>query len=356
MGKSLRQHIIFHCVLWILSSSLYVWFRLVGVEKMYGIAIPSDEVLPLLWRTFIPVGIVLGFMFGSFDYYLYKKLYRSRSIGALNLMRVSIHIVIVVLMELLISFTHLTQLSIDFEEIRTIFNNNLYHSASFIILTSVLSGIIIEVDNKFGPGNLLNLITGKYHQPREEERIFMFLDLKSSTGIAEKLGHRKYSEFIQDCFKDLSVIKKYKAEIYQYAGDEVVLTWSAKKGLKHYNCLRTYFAFQNTLAKKALYYKSKYGIVPVFKAGVNIGIVTAAEIGEIKREIQYFGDTINTAARIESQCSPSGENLLVSKELVNRLPLTDEYVFDSMGEFELKGKEGKVELFGIHERRYQLAS
>ena len=44
-------------------------------------------------------------------------------------------------------------------------------------------------------------MTGYYQKPKEESKIFMFLDLQSSSKIAELLGHEKYSDFIQDCFR-----------------------------------------------------------------------------------------------------------------------------------------------------------
>lgn len=62
--------------------------------------------------------------------------------------------------------------------------------------------------------------------PREEDRIFLFLDLNSSTVLAEELGHIRYSELSKCCLADLALsVKKYKATVYQYVGDEAVLSW-----------------------------------------------------------------------------------------------------------------------------------
>ena len=86
------------------------------------------------------------------------------------------------------------------------------------------------MDRKLGPGILFQYLTGKYFKPREEERIFMFMDLKSSTAIAEKAGHIMYSKLIQDCYQELTTpVKDNKGEIYQYVGDEVVICWKTKK-------------------------------------------------------------------------------------------------------------------------------
>ena len=46
-----------------------------------------------------------------------------------------------------------------------------------------------QLDRILGPGVLLSYLLGRYHRPHREARIFMFLDLKSSTSLAEELGH-----------------------------------------------------------------------------------------------------------------------------------------------------------------------
>ena len=99
-------------------------------------------------------------------------------------------------------------------------------------MTLVIS-FINQVNKKYGPGVLVPLLLGKYRNPQEEERIFMFMDLKSSTTVAEELGHLKYSSFIRDCFMDINqVLLPFNAQVYQYVGDEIVVTWTVSDGLK----------------------------------------------------------------------------------------------------------------------------
>ena len=54
----------------------------------------------------------------------------------------------------------------------------------FIALIILVSLFYAEVSENIGQQVLINFLTGKYHQPIQEERIFMFLDMKSSTAIA----------------------------------------------------------------------------------------------------------------------------------------------------------------------------
>ena len=207
---------------------------------------------------------------------------------------------------------------------------------------------ILQVSDKFGQGVLISFLLGKYHRPQEDDRIFMFMDLKSSTTYAEKLGHIKYSQFIQDCFFDITdVITKYNAKIYQYVGDEVVLSWSIKEGIEHGHCINTFFAYDTLIKSKKNYYQNKYGIIPEFKAGLHLGKVTVVEVGEIKKELAYHGDVLNTAARIQGKCNDFQKRLLVSESI--KIKLENQHLFDfsGIGDISLKGKAKKVKLYGV---------
>ena len=55
---------------------------------------------------------------------------------------------------------------------------------SFVI--SIMFNVITRIDEMLGRGVLAKFFTGYYYRPREEERIFMFLDLAGSTELAER--------------------------------------------------------------------------------------------------------------------------------------------------------------------------
>ena len=218
----------------------------------------------------------------------------------------------------------------------------------YIVFVDIFLFGLRQVNLYFGENNLWKLLRGKYYHPHEEDRILMFLDLKSSTTHAERLGHIRYSAMIRDCFNDLGVVMDYGAEIYQYVGDEAILTWSIKRGTKHANCLRAFFRFKDQLAKRRAYYMKEYDAMPVFKAGIHAGIVTVTEVGKFKKEIAYHGDTINTAARIQGKCNELQQELLISGSLKDQLD-TEEYRFDRMGSLALRGKQEEVSVFAVRE-------
>ena len=214
----------------------------------------------------------------------------------------------------------------------------------------ILLNFIIQTSRKVGPGYFIPALLGKYHHPKSETRVFMFIDLRSSATIAEKIGHIRYSRLIQDCFRELDQeIFKYRAQIYQYVGDEVVLTWNVQDAVTKNRCLRLFFAFVYRLEKKREYFLKEYGVMPVFKAGGHVGEVTVAEFGNVKRQIAYHGDVLNTASRIQGKCNLFGLSLLISCPLKDILTDDARFTFEEMGDIELRGKEEKVVIIAVAE-------
>ncbi len=218
------------------------------------------------------------------------------------------------------------------------------YMASVIVVSQFYS----EVSENIGQGVLNNFFTGKYHAPTEEERIFMFLDMRSSSSIAENLGHVKYFEMLKEYYSDFSEpIVDHAGEIYQYVGDEIVVSWTMTDGLRRSNCIQCFFALRNAIVKQASKYKEKFGLLPGFKAGFHVGKVTTGEIGDIKKEIIFTGDVLNTTSRIQGLCNAFNVDILISGDLVNKLNAQSQFQMESLGIKELRGKDEKIELFTV---------
>lgn len=202
-----------------------------------------------------------------------------------------------------------------------------------------------QLNRLLGPGTLVRYLFGRYHRPRHEERIFMFLDLKGSTSIAERLDVAAYYSFLNDFFHDITgPVLATRARIYQYVGDEVVLTWPMASGLRGANCVRVFYEIEAAVQGNAPRYLARYGFVPEYKAGLHGGEVISAEIGDLKRDLVYSGDVLNTTARIQAECNRREARLLVSSELHRRLVLPPGVEAESLGEVELRGKRRAIGL------------
>ncbi len=228
-----------------------------------------------------------------------------------------------------------------------------YHvkNEGMALLLTMFTILFLRISDKYGPNRLMDSLIGKFHHPRQEERIFMFADIRSSTSIAERIGHIRFHQLLDDFFRDITDAVLYSSgEIYQYVGDEVVITWTMENGLRHGNCIRCFFAMQEALSKKAAQYRRKYGLAPEFKAGLHCGPVTTGEIGIIKRDIVHSGDVLNTTARIQSICNDYGVKILLSRRLLEKLNLPpDSYIPRKIGDIDLKGKRKKVILYTLAE-------
>lgn len=339
-------------IFWIFVFIFFIAIRYNGLVE--ELSVYTDEDLGLPVTAFYKYGLILGVLLGVFyaiieffyDEFLSKKLILGVSVIAKSF----IYFVLIVVVLSLMSHTIEEQIGIDLPNERGWWTTDpfFWNTVIYFVTASVVFSLLRIVNDKFGRGVFLNILLGKYRKPREEERILMFIDLKDSTTIAEKLGHINYSKFIQDCFTDLNmVLNKYDAEIYQYVGDEAVVTWNPKKGFKKNACVKLFFAFNTQLNKRNEYYKNRYGFMPVFKAGIHYGKLMVAEVGTVKKEIAYHGDVINTASRIQSLCNTYNAKLLVSETVLEKLNLQDQYTIDSKGSLMLTGKEKAVEVYGI---------
>ena len=212
----------------------------------------------------------------------------------------------------------------------------------------VVSLFYAEISEHMGPHVLTNFLTGRYHTPHEERRVFLFSDMKASTSIAERLGHARYFELLRAYYDALAdAIVDHGGEVYQYIGDEIVVSWPEEDGVRGNTCVRCVLRMKRDLSRKAAWFRRHFAVVPDFKAGLQVGAVTTGEIGALKREIVFTGDVLNQTARIQGLCATRGEDVLVGGELRTRLD-TDAFAFRSLGEHTLRGKEHPVEVFALN--------
>ncbi len=216
----------------------------------------------------------------------------------------------------------------------------------FFIVTIIVT--LAQINSLHRKRELWNFILGNYNTPQEVERIFCFIDLKGSTTIAEKLGHFQFAHFLKDYYSDITdAFRKTNARIYQYVGDEVIVSWSYARGYDNNNFLNCFFQMKDIFLRLRPKYEAEYGVCPDFKAGVHGGKVIVTWVGELKKEIVYVGDVVNTAARIQEQCKITGHDLLVSEELLQAAQLPEEISTEFVEEIALRGKEKSIRLYSV---------
>ncbi len=236
-----------------------------------------------------------------------------------------------------------------FENFKNLFSSYFMIGLGFGLFLSLFFNFYSIVSTIIGKNILGKLFIGMYRSPIETNRVFMFLDITSSTTIAEKIGPLKFLSLVNDFFYDVAeAVRQTKGEIYKYVGDEAIITWKMKDAIDKANCIRCFFMIDEMINKNGHLYLKKYGLIPEFKAGIHGGVSVTGELGFTKREIAYMGDVLNTTARIEEACKTYKEKTLISGDLMDMIQLPDNLTAIEVGFVKLRGKENEMKLFSIH--------
>lgn len=350
------KELLFIILYWLISVRLVVLLNYFGIHQIET-NFMEPKAIAILRENLIAAtsaGFLIGLLTGLSELYFFQKYFHNKSFMKLILAKLVVYLISIALIAFftLDSYYYFMKgqgfLASISDTLNMFTSNGFYQLLVMGAMLSLGINFILIVKNKIGSSIFIPILVGKYHRPKEENRIFLFIDLKSSTQAAEQLGHKKYSLLIQDCFRDLSdLVVKYEGSIYQFVGDEAVITWKAKKNNNYQNSIQLFFTYKNHLATRSDFYQDKYGTVPLFKAAVNSGEVMVAEVGgSIKSEIAYHGDVLNSTARMIELCNLYQKELILSEGIMQNIDSDSKNLnFDFQGELQLRGKDRKIKIY-----------
>ncbi len=180
---------------------------------------------------------------------------------------------------------------------------------------------IIQEEQKRSDALLLNILPpaiaeelksrNKVAARKYDQATVMFIDFKGFTNVAERLSPERLVEELDLCFSNFDqIISKYKIEKIKTVGDAYICA----SGLSDMN------ASPSDMVKAALEIQDfLLGLkaerlsqgLPHFDArvGIHTGPVVAGVVGAKKFAYDIWGDTVNTAARLEEECDPGRVNV-----------------------------------------------
>jgi adenylate cyclase len=339
----------------IVDTAVYVYRFYYDNVRFDSTPFDVDTTTVLILRVFLIFGICL-FM-AWLLVYLLKRMARDLPLWLSLFIKIVILLAAAFALNFLLHFTYIWLIEKqptpgDIGELNTyyyeIFQTSMVISQLARWLAVFLFTILfMEVNEKYSPGVFFDILSGKYLVPRVENRIVMFIDLADSTTIAEHLGNKKYFRFIRDFIYFISTaLLENDGQIYQYVGDEVVVSWKVKDSRSNRRCVKALLDCKKIFLQNKVYFKRRYGVIPEFRVGVHAGEVTVGEIGVIKKDLAMSGDIMNTTARLRSISSELGQRIIASKEFVISCNLKEELAVP-LGKFDLKGKESSTELFSL---------
>ena len=320
---------------------------------LIGLAATAFDDTAIVWSMVrgASIGVAIGFVFGAGEEFAVPPLSRRLSFGLLNLTRVVTYAAVILVALVAVNAVSLALvLDVGLARAASVYINEGNSTRDLIV--AVLAAIsltwALQVRRLHNKGEIRGLLTGKYYYPQEESRVFLIADLVGSTALAERLGPLKYSMLLQDLFTDVSEsILAWHGEVYQYAGDEVIISWRQEHGLRNAACVRCFMEMIGALENRGAAYRQRYDCTPELRGAAHTGPVVTAWVGEAKKELAFHGDALNATARILSLCKDRGSRLLASAEVVDRLTLPLTLVAEPVGEVELRGKRELVRLCAI---------
>lgn len=97
--------------------------------------------------------------------------------------------------------------------------------------------------------------------------------------------------------------------------------------------------------------ESLIGVVPRFRVGMHGGPVVIGEVGDSRRAIVYFGDTVSHAVALQSACKRVGHDFLVSADLMEKLRIGKGFASRFLGSLELFPDGATVDAYAMSSER-----
>jgi adenylate cyclase len=337
------------------SSSALAWtrVRLLGWMTASGLLLGACIGLirginlgPEYLAVAVLKGTVLGILFavtlGGLEQIVLHGLWRRLAVGRAILVRTGLYAPVSLGLYFVVSAAFSPWISWSLQR------EMILPSLGIAVASLLVGSAVVALMRLLGLRVLRNFFSGRYHRPFEEERIFLFLDLVGSTTIAEKIGHLRYHSFLHDFVDDLEdPLLEHGGDVYQYVGDEVVVTWPVADARSNGRCLACHFAIVDAIERARSRYEAMYGAAPSFRTGIHSGRIVAGEIGDRRKQIVFVGDVVNTASRVQAEAKAREKNLVVSGALLARIDLPANVEARPLGAVQPKGKEQAVELFEI---------
>ncbi len=317
-----------------------------------------DDLYPFINGAII--GLVLGVIISILELWVFTTGSRKMRFITLLCLKTFIYVTLIAAVIFLITaISRMYRTDISFMEVMQspdfqyyLLKGNYGVAIFYSLLFAFSINFTRMISRKMGQGMLVSFITGTFYQPVIQERIIMFLGIRNINEFSSGLNEFQLFNFLNDYFFDITTpLVQYQGIIYEYVEDEIVVTWRPEKGIKDSNCLRAFFAVIDELETRREYYFEKYGVIPRTIGSLHYGPLVRAEIGKIKTQIVFQGDAMNTASRLLEKCKELDKDVISSQILMKKLELPILYRANDLGEISLKGKEGKLGILSIEDKK-----
>jgi len=225
-------------------------------------------------------------------------------------------------------------------------------TVGFSLAVTAIFVVTLQAASLIGRRTFRDLVLGRYRQPRPERRFFLFVDVIGSSAIAERLGALQVHRFLSAVISALAEpAAACGGEIYQYVGDEMVVTWLEAEGTggqaREAPPLHCYLEMQSALAAAAPEFRERFGVEPALRAALHLGEVITGEVGEQRRAIVFHGDVMNATSRLEQATRDLGCRFIVSADALQALGRPSRFAYRDLGALALRGLKEPVRAWAL---------
>lgn len=218
----------------------------------------------------------------------------------------------------------------------------------YVLFVSALMVFVLRMRDLVGREVFASLLMSRYRQPRSEQRVFLFVDLVGSTSYAERFGDLRTQKYLGEFLKTVALsVRRFGGTVDDYIGDAAFITWRFENGIRDSACIQCVLHLLEAIEARENFWIDEFGEIPRLRAALHGGAVIVAEIGLDHRKITYFGDTVNTTARIEGLARELNRSFLISNSLLDHLPRVKSITTEPLGSYAVRGKGQSLSVTAI---------
>ena len=325
--------------------SVMIVGALVGLTYTYAFYLSRPVPEGNIWIG-ISIGVLLSGFASAFELFFINspdsKIRTLPFLGSL-IIRITVHFTIIVVLILIVQkiFPFITGRSVF------LISDNPQDTIIDIGFSILILSVIVfwmQMRVFIGSRTLNNLILGKYYKPKNEERIFMIVDIVGSTASTQQIGDSQFHAYLNKIFILFDqAIHKHGGEVHSYVGDAIFIMWPFEKNeKKNERIFKTLYELDKICKTKKDIITKEFNLPPTFRAAIHGGSIAVGEMGHRKRQITYLGNTLNLTSRLESLSKELEIPYLVSDEVLNRSSLPNSMKSVSLGDKAVKGSAKKL--------------